>query len=41
MGWILNYFKTMWNDGANQGKQLKERDKDKAKKIIKKVKREK
>lgn len=38
MGWIKNYFRQMWSEGAEKGKSMKERDTDKAKDIIKKIK---
>lgn len=38
MGWILNYFKQMWNQGSEEGKQMKQRDKEKIEKISKKIK---
>lgn len=38
MGWIRDYFKQMWNQGAEQGKAMKNRDAEKAKNIVKKIK---
>jgi hypothetical protein len=29
MGWILEYLKTMWDSGAEKGKDMKKRHKEK------------
>ena len=39
MGWIKDYLKVMWHSGAEQGKSMKEQDKDMVKKVFKKRKR--
>jgi len=36
LGWIKDYFKTMWNSGSEQGKKMKESDTEKIKKLFKK-----
>ena len=36
MGWIKDYFKVMWNSGSEQGKNMKEQDKEMVKKLFKK-----
>ena len=35
MGAIIDYLKMCWNQGAQQGKELKEEHSDKVKKIVK------
>jgi len=40
MGWIIAYFKSMWNQGAEQGKQMKKQDTEKIKSIVHRKKKQ-
>jgi len=39
MGWVVEYLKAMWNQGAEKGKQMKKRDTERVQNLVERKKK--